>query len=106
MNNKSIRQGDVLLKPVDKASGTKQGLNEYTVAHGEQTGHHHTLYPVTQGSKISLFTDNNKRFIELKESWALRHQEHREIIITPGIYEIWMEQEYDPFERMMKKVID
>ena len=106
MNNKAIRQGDVLLKPVDKTSGIKQELTEYTVAHGEQTGHHHTLYPLVEGSKISLFTDANKRFIELTDSWMLRHQEHREIIITPGIYEIGMEQEYDPFERIMKKVVD
>ena len=106
MNNKVIRQGDVLLKPVDKTIGTKEELTEYTVAHGEQTGHHHTLYPLVDGAKINLFTDKDRRFIELSDSWALRHQEHHEITIEPGTYEIGMEREYDPFERMMKKVID
>lgn len=103
---KPIRHGDVILKPVTAAQGKQEKLKEYTLAHGEVTGHHHTLYPLTEGAFLSLFKDGEKRFLDLAEPWALRHQEHREIVVPPGLYEIGIEREYDPFERLMRKVID
>lgn len=102
----AIRHGDVILKPVDEVSGKLEKLKEYTLAHGEVTGHHHTLYAVNHGALLNLYTDKERRFLDLNDSWALRHQEHREIIVPPGIYEIGIEREYDPFERIMRKVID
>lgn len=103
---KAIRHGDVILKPVDQATGERKELREYTLAHGEVTGHHHTLYAVNPGTLLNLYTDKERRFLELNEAWSLRHQEHREIIVPPGIYEIGIEREYDPFERVMRKVMD
>lgn len=106
MKNKCIRHGDVIFRPIDKPNGKAEKKKEYTVAYGEVTGHHHTLYPMSAGAFLSLFQDGEKRVIDLKESWSLRHQEHDELIIPPGTYEIGIEREYDPFEKAMKKVVD
>lgn len=103
---KPIRHGDVILRPVTAAQGKKEEVDEYTLAYGEVTGHHHTLYPLTEGALLMLYKDGDKRFLDLAEPWALRHQEHREIVVPPGLYEIGIEREYDPFERMMRKVVD
>ena len=106
MKNKPIRHGDVDFIPAKRPEGTGEKLKEYTVAYGEVTGHHHTLYPLTPGALLTLFKDGEKRSIEIKEEWALRHQEHDELRIPPGIYEIKIEREYDPFEKAMRKVVD
>jgi len=106
MKNNAIRHGDVILKPVNKTAGTAKELKEYTAAYGEVTGHHHTLYPTIDGAILKLWEDGEKRILELNEAWYLRHQEHNEIKVPAGLYEIGMEREYDPFEKAMRKVID
>jgi hypothetical protein len=118
---KPIRQGDVIFIPTTETpEGGIKRHNQLTVALGEATGHHHTLYPIRSAGLyaeelpenpeltpfIEEFTKNNKRFIKLDTEWLLRHQEHHEIRIPPGTYEIGIEKEYDPFEENMKKVVD
>lgn len=113
-----IRHGDVVLKPVDSlplGKTTKHG--ELTLAYGEVTGHHHTLYPIRNlvtkelprdagGHYIEEIVSDGRRFIKLDIDWFLRHQEHHEIKVPAGTYEIGMEREYDPFQKIMRKVVD
>lgn len=104
-----IRQGDVLLVPVDKLPvGQIVKHSELTLAYGEATGHHHTLYQNADDirSVVEEVIINGKRFIQLDTEWLLRHQEHKEIRVPPSTYEIIIEREYDPFEQMLKKVVD
>jgi hypothetical protein len=113
-----IRQGDVLLKLCnEKPKGQVTKHAELTVQLGEATGHHHTLYPSRVGineelsdipifNVIEEFFNDKKRFITLDTEWLLRHQEHRELKIGPGTYEIIIEKEFDPFEDVIKAVID
>lgn len=104
-----IRQGDVLLVPVAKLPmGQVEKHPQLTLAYGEATGHHHTLYPIkaTSADAIEEVTINGKRFIKLDVEWLLRHQEHKELRIPPACYEIIIEQEYDPYEKALKKVVD
>lgn len=114
-----IRQGDVLLVPVEKLpEGKITKHTELTLAFGEATGHHHTLYPAPHGliafetenfpchDSIEEVIINGKRFIKLDTEWLLRHQEHKELRIPPATYEIIIEREYDPFEEVLKKVVD
>ena len=100
-----IRQGDVILKQVELPDGKKKEKSDkqITVALGEVTGHHHTLY----GSlPIDLFIFNNRRFLKIQEQVSFRHQEHHEIKVPKGDYEIIIEREYDYFEKEMKRVVD
>ncbi len=103
-----LRQGDV---PVLKVEGVTlpadaKVSSELTVALGEATGHHHTLYPTVEGSKIRHALIDGKIYFEITNEWVMRHQEHNEGRIAPGVYKIGEEREYDPFAEAMKKVID
>jgi hypothetical protein len=106
MENKCIRHGDVILMPIKSFEGAAEQHNQYTVAHGEVTGHHHTLYPLTIGAMLTLFQDGEKRAIKIDCEWSLKHQEHSELKIPAGMYEIGIEREYDPFQKLINKVVD
>lgn len=106
------RHGDVMLQRVDDAALLKKistsdskAKSELTIALGEATGHHHTLYPVDGGS-VRLVEVEGRRFIYVSAEYFLHHQEHAEHRIAPGTYEILIEDEYDPFEKAMRKVVD
>ena len=98
---KPIRQGDVILKPITKVKGDK--IEGTTLALGEQTGHHHTVYNGGQ-----MFQYNQEKFLEINEEVAeLRHQEHTVVkdgligkdgkpISFKGSYEIVIQEEYTP----------
>lgn len=108
-NNEPHRQGDILFVPIEKlpkeASKIKEA-KEYTVALGEATGHHHTLYPAGADSLCSVFQFEEKKYLQIQGEMNFRHQEHDEHRILPGLYEIITEREEDPFSEEIKKVID
>lgn len=107
---KIIRQGDVIFKSIDcRPKGLTTKHAQLTVQLGEATGHHHTLYPIASDTPVSWieeFMQDNKRFVVLDTEWLLRHQEHNEIKIPKGTYEIIIEREWDPYEESMKNVVD
>jgi hypothetical protein len=110
MKRQLIRQGDVLLIPVDEKPARMPVKHaKLTLQLGEATGHHHTLYPI-QGEGMApvaeSFEQNGRRFVRLDAVWLLKHQEHKEFKVPAGTYEIRIEQEEDPFEEEMKKVVD
>ena len=102
---KIYRHGDVLIRETAKPEKAvlKETAATLTLAEGEATGHHHTLYG---DLPISLFEYDERRFLELQKSVSLRHQEHKEIRIDPGQYEIIIENEWDYFEEELKRVRD
>jgi len=105
---KIFRQGDVLIREVATLpeGNLTPHTDKLTIALGEATGHHHTFYPAAPQAQIADIVINGKRFVKLDTDWLLRHQEHDEIRIPPGVYEIGNEREYNPFEQAMKKVVD
>lgn len=108
MKNKSTyyRHGDLGITPIKK-DGEWQECNEITLALGEATGHHHTLYPNPGAIVERMKGFNDVLYFRVKNGTAqLRHQEHNTLEIGPGTYEIHREQEYDYFENEMKKVVD
>jgi hypothetical protein len=105
---KPHRQGDVLLLPVKKhVEGGKVATHrELTLALGEETGHHHTLYPTVPGAVIVERILDGQRYVELEEAWNLRHQTHGPHVITPGRYRVIIERERDPFLDALRRVVD
>ena len=104
---KAIRQGDVILVPCEKPTGDAVEHKELTLALGEATGHHHTVYPEQKTGVVREWKNKDGRFIEVDSRFWLRHQEHAPVRIDPGqYYRIGEESEYDPFAKEMKKVID
>jgi hypothetical protein len=107
---KPIRQGDVILFPVEllgkeKPSGEYKESETLTVAHGEATGHHHTIYP--EGGSVRHIDIGGVMFLELDTDALFKHQEHDQHRLKPNVcYERIMEEEYDIFEKIARKVVD
>jgi len=108
MGSSGYRQGDVLMIPVAKKLTNTTQHTELTLQLGEATGHHHTLYPPTSGvlGVIEEEIDGGERFVALSTEWLLRHQEHEDIRIPPGVYRIVIEEHRDPYSQQQRRVID
>ena len=99
------RHGDVLLKKVDKISGKKrEAKRRVTVALGEATGHHHDI-SVEKGL-VSIYDDIGATYVDIPTEAIIDHQEHHDIAIAPGMYQILIERERDPFSQAIKTVVD
>jgi len=76
------------------------------LAQGESRNHYHAFRDV---DKVELFevpaNDNKLLFLVVNEPVNLVHEEHDGIEITPGIYEIFYQYEYN-FEEEYVRVAD
>ena len=138
MKRQAIRQGDVLILPVDKLpDGCTEVPNDkgrIVLAYGEVTGHAHAIADhrrLTAAAAVrvsALETEahaeaiaaeladaaiaraklwrapSGERYLEVSESVTLKHEEHTEHTISPGIYRIPQQVEYTPAE--LRRVAD
>jgi len=109
MNKQVIRQGDVLLVPVEQvpAEARKHDARRIVLAEGEVTGHHHVL----EGDKLEELllpgdiAEIEQRFVRvLDEAASLTHDEHSTLDVPPGDYEVRIQREYSPEE--VRRVVD
>jgi hypothetical protein len=105
MEKRVFGHGDVMVVKTAKipkgAEPLKQKTKNPTLAFGEVTGHSHQI----SKGVAALFTFNEKTYMEVKSKIAcLTHEEHHEIEIPEGTYEIGIQREYSP--EGWKKVID
>lgn len=104
----NLQQGDVCLKKIDKLpEGERKILkknhkNEMVLAEGEKTGHSHTIYE----EDSNLMTIDNVMYLDLKNTATLTHQEHGEITLDAGIWQVGIVNEYDYYAQMKRKVVD
>lgn len=83
------RQGDVLLQPVAEIPSVAKAIptpNRLVLAEGEATGHAHAMTP--RQSDLSVYADGPQLFLEIRRPTALRHEEHAEILVQPGLYRV------------------
>ena len=121
MRNKNhFRQGDVYFARIDDYTEEgniikidfyrKEGYTKVEpkngsliLAYGEVTGHNHSInlldYP-----DVELFEKNGDMLLNVPIKATLTHQEHLPVILTPGKYEVYIQEEYDP--EGMRKVQD
>ncbi len=103
------RQGDVLIERITTIPGTAQKLkrsNRVILAHGEVTGHHHTLEtrdPADWWKEGEISTANEKPstlagefFVSLTDGGVVTHEEHAKVKLPPGNYRITRQREYSP----------
>lgn len=96
-----IRQGDVLLLPVDSLPDgmvdTTPKEGRVVLMEGEATGHAHAFYDggvrVYKAPKATRPT-----YLRVVETALLRHEEHGAAKVPPGIYKIPQQVEYTPKE--------
>lgn len=98
MYSKPIRHGDVDLIPTSIPQGAKPIKNDI-VMHGEN-GHEHKLI----NGQILVIDD--RKFVKSNQQTFLIHEEHGKKPIPYGEFEIKQEQEFDPFERVLRRVRD
>ncbi len=87
-----IRQGDVLIIPVDAipagVSKVEAEGGRLILARGEATGHHHSL---ALSNRVTLFRDDTsggRLYVQADTPVSLEHQEHTALTIAPGRYEV------------------
>lgn len=93
-----VRQGDVLLIKLDSVdlTGAKQEVpegNYYILAKGEATGHaHKILKRLTTLYLLGEF----KRILDVKVRAQVQHEEHGNLELDPGLYQVVQQREYRP----------
>ena len=98
------QQGDVIFRRINKID--EKSLTTITssiIQEGEATGHAHRL---TSGDYSFYSSPNNRRFLRVINPATITHEEHAPITLEPGEYEIGIVREYDPFEKLIRSVVD
>lgn len=100
-NSGQLRQGDVLLVPIDKIPANaklQKHKGRITVALGEATGHHHTIELSEKDAADWWKDDQGVQYVEVKTESPIVHQEHSELVLDPGAYKVVTQREYTPKE--------
>ena len=100
---KQYRQGDVLITETNrktKPPGDKQPPGPITVAHGEATGHHHTI----ECDQADWWKGDGVQVVDLAAPGTLTHQEHGPIPLKARRHTIRRQSEYSPQE--IRRVAD
>jgi hypothetical protein len=109
MKKQIYRQGDVLIERISEIPSKAQKQEKakrIILAHGEVTGHHHTLEtrdPADWWKEGEIPATNEKPsqlagelFVSLPSGGAVKHQEHSKIELPRGKYRITRQREYSP----------
>lgn len=97
MNNETYRQGDVLIKRIDAVPEGAQP-KDAILAYGEATGHNH----LAEGAEVLI--KDGKQYMVVRQKAIVKHQEHEQIELPAGIYEIGIQREYNVQEN--RRVMD
>lgn len=99
-----FQNGDVLIFAENQLPEGLFKLDHGTLAYGEKTGHHHTLYD----GDFEQYEDSRTkvRYLRVITPCNLKHQEHKPITIDPGIYRIGIVREMDHFSEEIRRVAD
>lgn len=91
-----FRHGDVLLEKVDALPEVREKLPHTILAHGEVTGHSHRI---KESAESDLYQAPDALYLHVRgASASVIHEEHKTILLDPGIYRVWRQREYSPTE--------
>lgn len=105
--SKYVQQGDVLLGMIDKIPDDAVPRNNTKfniLQEGEHTGHAHRL----DLGEFQVFDvpKTKEVYLRIVKPTSLFHEEHKALTLDPGDYKIGIVEEYDPFQKLTRKVID
>jgi hypothetical protein len=86
MERKAVRQGDILVVPIDtgaKGNRVAAKKGKLVIAEGEVTGHHHF---VKASPEVTLLDDGVDKFLQVQDRRTehLKHQTHRTLSLPAG----------------------
>lgn len=100
-----IMHGENFLVPVDSLPAGEVTKTKLYIAGHSETGHHHVLE-----SQTDMEIVEGERVVLLHEVGKLFHQKtfdvHETIEVAPGAYVITHKTEYDPFQKVIRRVFD
>jgi hypothetical protein len=100
---KIFRQGDVLLRQVKELPKTARRKEDKVLSLGEATGHTHKF----TSEFADLYVDvGGKQYAFLVETAVLEHEEHANIEVPEGVYEVVIQRELDLELRRVRPVQD
>lgn len=106
MKIKAIRHGEVLLLPVSQIPKSAKHFTSYIVGHSE-TGHHHVL---ESKKEFEVAVDKEDLYLRLFEPAKLVHKKsvdaHKTLNIPAGTYHVIYKTEYNPFDKIIERVMD
>lgn len=93
-----FRQGDVFIvkreKPIPKTvTKVPKDGGDVILAYGEVTGHAHRIAGSTA---VLLQTKDGSRILQVTKDTVLTHEEHAQIELVEGTYDIIQQREYRP----------
>lgn len=100
----SFQQGDVIGKKLTAMPEGKPvvvGQKRLVLAHGE-SGHSHVI----EDDEAQLIKIGDSMILKLTKIATVKHEEHKPITLSPGIWEIGRVTEYDWLSRMQRQVSD
>ncbi|MFN7973047.1 MAG: hypothetical protein U0166_11975 [Acidobacteriota bacterium] len=96
METRMYRQGDVLVMRVTRPPRAARRVarrGRIVLAYGEVTGHAHAI----EDTNVESFEHGGRMFLRITGGPAtLRHEEHKEIALPAGSYQVVRQREYAP----------
>lgn len=114
-------QGDVQFFSIDKIPASAKKINNRPIALGEHSGHMHILTGDVEmfevdGRIICAVGSDGARLQHIHESkltertWKsieeIEIADHKSHLLPPGNYEFFIQNSYNPYSKLMEKVID
>jgi hypothetical protein len=102
---KAYRQGDVSIMAVDSVpKQARKVKGELVLARGELTGHAHRI---VKGKASLRQLTGGALYLSVKSAFAkLSHEEHEDVILPTGDYEIRRQREFDWIGSEVRNVAD
>lgn len=98
------QQGDVLLFEETLPKTDLMELKTNIVEEGEATGHAHRLYG--DGFTMLQNPKTKERYLKIVSGTPLRHEEHHEQVLPPGVWRIGKVREKGMFDDIVAPVVD
>lgn len=104
---KTIIHGENVFIPVSKMPKGETTKHKVYIAGHSETGHHHVLESETE---FDVVVDKEDLYIRLFEPANVVHKKSFEIheakVLQPGVYKRTFATEYDPFEKVVRRIFD
>jgi hypothetical protein len=115
--------GDVQFRQLVSIPSEAKKIENKPIAYGEHSGHQHIitgesidLFEMPDGTLIAVVGKDGGRLQHIHESklttkaWRetkeLEKADHNSHLLSPGIYEFWIQNSFNPYSKLMEKVID